>query len=76
MTSNILRQGSGTCTANITKNRNRLKIYKKGEITNPNLRNTDGFLFLNDKENFEIELFNPHSKKVLAKIYLNGKLIS
>jgi len=27
-------------------------------------------------ENFEIELFNPHSKKVLAKIYLNGKLIS
>jgi hypothetical protein len=76
MTSNIHRQGSGTCTANITKNRNRLKIYKKGEITNPNLRNTDGFLFLNDKENFEIELFNPHSKKVLAKIYLNGKLIS
>ena len=76
MTSNILRQGSGTCTANITKNRNRLKIYKKGEITNPNLHNTDGFLFLNDKENFEIELFNPHSKKVLTKIYLNGKLIS
>ena len=76
MTSNILGQGSGSCTANITKNRNRLKIYKGDDIKNPNFRDLDGFFFLNDEESFEIEMFNPHSKKVLAKIYLNGKLIS
>lgn len=33
-------------------------------------------VYLNDGETFQIELFNPHSSKILAKIKLNGKYIS
>lgn len=50
-------------TANIAVNRNRLKHY--GEK-----------VYLRDKTHFEIELFNPKTIKVLAKIYLNGVSIS
>lgn len=50
-------------TANIAVNRNRLKHY--GDK-----------VYLKDKTHFEIELFNPKSIKILAKIYLNGVSIS
>lgn len=50
-------------TANIAVNRNRLKHY--GDK-----------IYLKDKTHFEIELFNPKSIKILAKIYLNGVSIS
>jgi hypothetical protein len=51
------------CTANITRNRNRAKIYGDS-------------VYLKDGENFEIELFNPTTARVLAKITINGKAIS
>jgi hypothetical protein len=51
------------CTAHITKNRNRSKIY-------------DDSVYLKDGENFEIELFNPTTSRVLAKITINGNYIS
>jgi len=50
-------------TAFIAVNRNRLKQY--GDT-----------IYLKDKTHFEIELFNPKSIKVLAKIYLNGVTVS
>ncbi len=53
----------GGCTAHITRNRNRSKIYGDS-------------VYLKDGENFEIELFNPTTARVLAKINLNGKVIS
>jgi hypothetical protein len=52
-----------TCTAHITKNRNRSKIYEDS-------------VYLKDGENFEIELFNPTTSRVLAKITINGNSIS
>ena len=51
------------CTAHITRNRNRSKIYGDS-------------VYLKDGENFEIELFNPTTARVLAKINLNGSSIS
>lgn len=54
------------CTAQITKRKNRLKVY-------PAQKNR---VFLNDDEEFEIELFNPKTSPVLAKISINGKRIS
>ena len=36
----------------------------------------NGTVYLKDGDNFEIELFNPKSTKVLAKISLDGKRIS
>jgi len=51
------------CTAHITKNRNRSKIYENS-------------VYLKDGENFEIELFNPTTSRVLAKITINGNTIS
>lgn len=50
--------------AYITVNRNRVKVY-------PN-----NYIYLQDKQEFEVELFNPTQNTVLAKISLNGKLIS
>lgn len=50
-------------TAHIAVNRNRLKQY--GDT-----------IYLKDNTHFEIELFNPKTIKVLAKIHLNGVLIS
>ena len=49
--------------AAICINKNRLKL------TN------DKFYFLGDDQNFEIELFNPFSYKILAKIYINNESI-
>jgi len=54
---------SGTCGLSITTNRNRVKEY--GSI-----------VYLKDGQKFEIELHNPHTYKVLAKIKLNGYYIS
>lgn len=51
------------CTANITSSRNRLKIYGNN-------------VYLKDGQNFEIELYNPTQNNVLAKIEINGKLMS
>lgn len=48
----------------ITVKKNRLKLYE------------DKNHYLKNKSNFEIELFNPTSEKVLAKIWINDKLIS
>jgi hypothetical protein len=45
---------------------NRQKIYGKNE----------DLVYLDDNQEFQIELFNPTSEKYLAKIYLNDKLIS
>lgn len=50
--------------AHIATKHNRMKVYSNGEI------------FLEDKTEFEIELFNPTTKKVLAMISMNGSLIS
>lgn len=50
-------------TANIAVNRNRLKLY--GEK-----------VYLKNDTHFEIELFNPKTTKVLAKIFLDGVEIS
>lgn len=58
-----LKTVHSACTANITSSRNRLKIYGNN-------------VYLKDKQNFEIELFNPTQSKVLAKIEINGKSIS
>jgi hypothetical protein len=48
----------------ITVKKNRLKLYE------------DKNHYLKNKSNFEIELFNPTSEKVLAKIWINDKLMS
>lgn len=48
----------------VTKSKNRLKVYNNKEV------------YLENGQEFELELFNPTQTKVLAKIYLNGKLIS
>jgi hypothetical protein len=55
--------GMSQCTASISRNRNRAKIYGDS-------------VYLKDGENFEIELFNPTTARVLAKITINGKAIS
>jgi len=55
--------GYSSPTANIAVNRNRLKQY--GEK-----------IYLKNATHFEIELFNPKTTKVLAKIFLDGVAIS
>ena len=55
--------GYGSCTAHITSNRNRAKIYGNA-------------VYLKDKQRFEIELFNPNTINYLAKISIDGKSIS
>ena len=51
-------------TAHVTKRKSRLKVY--GGVN----------VYMNDGESFEIELHNPKTKMILAKIKLNGKYIS
>lgn len=51
------------CSVNITSNKNRIKQY-------------DDSVYLKDGQQFELEIFNPHQCKVLAKISINGKEIS
>ena len=50
-------------SAHITVNRNRVKNY-------------DSNIYLKDGTNFEIELWNPTTSKVLASISIDGKIIS
>jgi hypothetical protein len=52
------------CSAHITTNRNRSKIYE------------GNYVYLKDKQTFEIELFNPTHFRVLGKISINGRQIS
>ena len=51
------------CSVNITTNRNRVKSYS-------------GKVYLKDGQNFELEIFNPHGYRVLAKIKINGHDLS
>lgn len=51
------------CTANICVKRNRVKTY-------------DSTVYLKDGQEFEIELYNPTTSTVLAKIKLDGNYIS
>ena len=55
---------NATPEAFITRKKSRAKIYYFNN------------LYLNDGDLFEIELFNPKSNRVLAKIWLNGEEIS
>jgi hypothetical protein len=55
------------CSANVTTGRNRAKIYSYSDC--------DG-VHLKDGQKFEIELFNPHNYKVMAKVKMNGHYIS
>ena len=50
-------------TANITVNRNRVKLYGKN-------------IYLKSGSTFEIELWNPKQIRVLAKIKINGQSVS
>lgn len=50
-------------TAFVTQSRQRVKQYDNNTV------------FLNDGDEFEIELFNPTNEKILAKIYLNGNAL-
>jgi hypothetical protein len=54
-------------TANICVNKSRVKIYDK---------ETDPKIYLSKQTEFQIELFNPTTDTVLAKITLNNRLIS
>lgn len=55
-------------TANIAVNKSRIKLYnKKGEMPS---------YYLQKGQEFQIELFNPTTESVLAKITLNGNVIS
>ena len=55
-------------TANLAVNKSRIKIYnKQGDMPT---------CYLQKGQEFQIELFNPTTDVVLAKIILNGKAIS
>lgn len=51
------------CAVNVTSNRNRIKQYEDS-------------VYLKDGQQFELEIFNPHQCKVLAKISINGNQLS
>jgi hypothetical protein len=55
---------NATPEAYVTRKKSRAKIYHYNN------------LFFNDEDTFEIELFNPKTNRVLAKIWLNGQEIS
>ena len=63
---------STKCSANVTTNRNRVKVYQE----HANYGVYQDVVFLHDKQKFEIELHNPYTFKVLAKIKFNGNYIS
>jgi len=56
----LFNDGSTVPTAFVTKGRQRVKQYDGNAV------------FLNNGDEFEIELFNLTTNKVLAKIELNG----
>jgi len=55
-------------TANLAVNKSRVKLYSKG-LDMPTY-------YLQKAQEFQIELFNPTSEVILAKIHMNGKAIS
>ena len=59
-------------TAKLTINKNRVKVYEESTYTN----NNKGVYYLNDEQEFEIELFNPTKQKMRADISLDGNIIS
>lgn len=50
-------------TAHIAVNKNRLKVYHS---------NTGDKVFLKDRQTFQIEIYNPTQKTLLAVFYING----
>lgn len=64
MTVNYYTQRVTVPTAFVTKGRQRVKQFSG---------HGNGSVYLKNGDEFEIELFNPTSEKVLAKISLNGK---
>jgi len=68
MKQTILTPTKKVPTANLAVNKSRIKIYnKQGEMPT---------CYLQKGQEFQIELFNPTTDVVLAKITLNGKAIS
>jgi len=68
MKQTILAPTKRVPTANLAVNKSRIKIYnKQGEMPT---------YYLQKGQEFQIELFNPTTDVVLAKIILNGKAIS
>lgn len=59
----ITVKGDSNPKAYITKGKQRVKQF-------------DGIVYLNDGDNFEVELFNPTTNHIMAQIKVNGKLIS
>lgn len=59
----ILNQKVTAPTVFVTKGRQRVKQYE------------NNLVYLKNGDEFELELFNPTSNKILAKISLNGKLL-
>lgn len=63
-----LNQGVPTPTANLAINKSRMKVYgKNSEVPT---------YYLNKGQEFQIELFNPTTNNILAKISLNSKPIA
>lgn len=59
------------------KNSNqKLKIAKNKSLLKEYIINNERSVYLNDKEEFQLELFNPTSDVLGCEIYLNGKKIS
>jgi hypothetical protein len=67
---NTQTEGYTVPYAFVTKGRQRVKQY--GVVTN---NPTNGIVYLNNGDEFEIELFNPTRDKVMAKVDLNGTSI-
>ena len=55
-------------TANVAIKKSRLKLYNKDSV--------EPTYYLEDGSEFQIELFNPTTNTVLAKISIDGKAIS
>lgn len=75
-------KGGSTPTANLTVNKNRLKMYEpiagteENSITSEPMGHSGGIYYLEDGQNFELELFNPTKQKLKAKILFGGNDIS
>jgi len=62
----VTTNGSTVPVAFVTNGRQRLKQYSTSNSPN------DGAVYLRNGDEFELELFNPTTDKVMAKIELNG----
>lgn len=65
---NITKEKNENPTVNVTVRKSRLKEYSEF--------NQYPTIYLSDKQEFEIEIFNPTKTTVLAKIYLNNENIT